>query len=62
MHFSPWTKIITICGVSVVLASSSSCVVVFMVPGWTSVLLRSPAPLNFNHFNPSLYFTATTLQ
>jgi hypothetical protein len=41
ISFSPWPKIIAVCGVSVALAAASSCFLVFMLPGWTSMLLRS---------------------
>jgi hypothetical protein len=45
VSFSPWPKIIAVCGVSVALAAAFSCLLVFMLPGWTSMLLRS-------HFTP----------
>lgn len=42
LSFTPWPKIIAVCGVSVALAAVCSCVVVYMLPSWTSMLLRSP--------------------
>ncbi len=40
VSFAPWPKIISVCGVSVALATACGCVIVFMLPGWTSLLLR----------------------
>jgi hypothetical protein len=40
LSFAPWPKIISVCGVSVALAAACGCVVVFMLPSWTSMLLR----------------------
>jgi hypothetical protein len=40
LSFNPWLKIISVCGVSVALAAACSCIVVFMLPNWTSMLLR----------------------
>jgi hypothetical protein len=42
VSFTPWPKIIAVCGVSVAVAAVCSCVVVYMLPSWTSMLLRSP--------------------
>jgi hypothetical protein len=41
LSFSPWPKILSVCGVSVALAAACSCFLVFMVPSWTAMLLRS---------------------
>lgn len=42
LSFTPWPKIIAVCGVSVALAAVCGCVVVYVLPTWTSMLLRSP--------------------